>query len=181
MFFNHAQSSTTTDIICTSTRPGKEPGRLYTVYRNSPRMNSSWQWSSDLQTHSEAQQPVELTSSFIRRAKVATVLDCHFYFSSHSPFYSHKLYLLYLYMRSTDGEKYFIEQSFVFCFFIMLFKCVNLYVERTFSRNFACGRSDTHLSSLRTRPDLDWRLKQIGPVMFISVTWSRRNSRQRSP
>lgn len=36
MFLNHAQSSTTTDVICTSLNGLLRKGRLYTVYRNSP-------------------------------------------------------------------------------------------------------------------------------------------------
>ena len=82
--------------------------------------------------------------------------------------------------RSTDGQKYFIEQSFFF-FFLMSFKCINLYVKRTFSRTSACVRSNSDLVTLRTSQDLDWRVKQVGPIMFSSVPCSRRNSLQRSP
>lgn len=51
--------------------------------------------------------------------------------------------LVHVHERSTDGQKYFIEQSFFFK--IMSSKCVNLSVEQTFSRTSACGRSDTDL------------------------------------
>lgn len=49
------------------------------------------------------------------------------------PFYSYKLYFLYMYVREALMVKSILLNSF--SFFkkkIMSFKCVNLYVERTF-------------------------------------------------
>lgn len=75
--------------------------------------------------------------------------------------------LVHVHERSTDGQKYFIEQSFFFK--IMSSKCVNLNVEQTFSRTSACGRSDTDLLVW----ERDWtsseELKQVDPIIFSSA------------
>lgn len=92
---------------------------------------------------------------------MATAHGCHFF-----PFSIHKLY--FLYVREALMVRSILLNSLSFSFFfkkIMSFKCVNLYVEQTFSRTSACGRSH-RLVSLRTRQDLD---RRVGPIMFSSV------------
>lgn len=96
------------------------------------------------------------------------------------PFYSYKLYFLYVYAREALMVRSILLNS-LFFFLTMSFKCINLYVKRTFSRTSACVRSNSDLVTLRTSQDLDWRVQQVGPIMFSSVLCSRRNSLQRSP
>lgn len=90
------------------------------------------------------------------------------------------LYFLYVYAREALMVRSILLNS-LFFFLTMSFKCINLYVKRTFSRTSACVRSNSDLVTLRTSQDLDWRVQQVGPIMFSSVLCSRRNSLQRSP
>lgn len=55
-----------------------------------------------------------LLTVLARRAKVAMAHGCHCSVVLFFPFYRYKLYFLYMYVRSTDGQKYFIEHSFFF-------------------------------------------------------------------
>lgn len=75
--------------------------------------------------------------------------------------------LVHVCERSTDGQKYFIEQSFFF-FLIMSFKCVNLCGMNIF-QNLCLWEIRHRLLSRRTRQNLDWRVKQVGPIMFSYV------------
>lgn len=88
-------------------------------------------------------RPSSLLTVSAGRAKShnGTWLPLRFFFCLFSILQLKTVLLVHVRERSTDGQKYFIEQSFFFK--IMSFKCVNLYVKQTFSRTSACGRSDT--------------------------------------
>lgn len=85
--------------------------------------------------------------------KVATAHSCHcalcsvfFFFLGCFPFYSYRLYFLYMYTREALMVRSILLNSL--SFFKkkkMLLKCINLFVGRTFSRASACGRSNTNV------------------------------------
>lgn len=156
MFSNHAPSSTTTDVICTS---------LTASWGKRVVVHSVQKLSQDkLYLTTERSVTDSLTDwCQTARAEVAHGCYCAFF----PPFYSYKLYFLYMYVREALMVRNILLNN-LFFFLIMSFKCVNLCGMNIF-QNLCLWEIRHRLLSRRTRQNLDWRVKQVGPIMFSYV------------
>jgi len=128
------QSSTTTDVLCTSPRPAEERGGLYAVYIHSPTMNSTRLDSSASESPADGCPAACWYWSVERRGRQHTV-----------PIYSDKLYFLYMDMMEALTVRSILlnNHSFFFLsFFKIMSKCIKS-VDGTPSRASACGRDRT--------------------------------------
>lgn len=126
------------------------------MYRNSPRINSTWQRSDQLLIHwqtdvklREQKWHMVATALFSPRFTVTNCTSCTCMWEKH--WWSEIFYW-----------------TIFFFFLIMSFKCVNLCGMNIF-QNLCLWEIRHRLLSRRTRQNLDWRVKQVGPIMFSYV------------
>lgn len=145
--------------------PAEERRRF--VYRSSPRTDSSRLERPEADPLAGWRQAVFGTGSSCQWGQLKWQQFVFLFCFSFSPFYSYKLYFLYVDVMEALMVRSILLNNLLFCFLIMSKSVVPQPLP-------ARDPTQAHWS----RQDLNWR---VGPTMFSTVTLTGSNSPQRSP